>query len=76
MDLTATWNAEYIDAQYERWKTAPDELSQDWRFFFEGFELASSGAPEAAESYNEEQHSWWAVISTCVSHNAGVGKEQ
>jgi 2-oxoglutarate dehydrogenase E1 component len=42
MDLTATWNAEYIDAQYQRWKTAPEELSQDWRFFFEGFELAVS----------------------------------
>ena len=50
MDLTATWNADYIEAQYKQWKTAPDKLSRDWRFFFEGFELA----PEGWEPSNED----------------------
>jgi 2-oxoglutarate dehydrogenase E1 component len=53
MNLTATWNAEYIDAQYKRWKTAPDELSRDWRFFFEGFELAVSEKTAAGEAVDE-----------------------
>ena len=51
MDLTATWNADYIDAQYKRWKSAPDELSRDWRFFFEGFELAVSDKSTAGKDH-------------------------
>ncbi len=53
MDLIATWNADYIDAQYERWKTEPEKLSQDWRFFFEGFELALSEEATAGETVDE-----------------------
>ena len=54
MDLTATWNAEYIDAQYKRWKSAPDGLSRDWRFFFEGFELAASDKAAAAKTIDKD----------------------
>lgn len=43
MDISETWNADYIDAQYRQWKSNPAALSPDWRFFFEGFELAASG---------------------------------
>ena len=43
MNLTATWNAEYIDAQYKLWKLEPQKLSREWRLFFEGFELGASG---------------------------------
>jgi len=52
MDLAPTWNAEFIDEQYNRWKADPTSVSSDWRFFFEGFELAGSGAPEAAEGFD------------------------
>ena len=38
-----TWNADYIDAQYARWKKNPDAVSQDWQFFFKGFELGQDG---------------------------------
>ena len=55
MDLAATWNAEFIDEQYNRWKADPASVSSDWRFFFEGFELAASGAPEAAEGFDQQQ---------------------
>jgi len=48
MNLTTTWNAEFIDAQYKLWKTEPQKLSPQWRFFFEGFELAASGQLSAA----------------------------
>ena len=40
MNLTATWNAEYIDAQYKLWKSKPESLSREWRLFFEGVEFA------------------------------------
>jgi 2-oxoglutarate dehydrogenase E1 component len=38
-----TWNADYLEEQYTRWKKDPDAVSSDWRHFFEGFELASEG---------------------------------
>jgi 2-oxoglutarate dehydrogenase E1 component len=55
MDLAAAWNAEFIDEQYKRWKSDPASVSRDWRFFFEGFELAITGAPGAAEGFDEQQ---------------------
>jgi len=51
MNLTAAWNAEYIEAQYQRWKKEPHTLSEQWRFFFEGFELARS-ADAAIDEYD------------------------
>ena len=47
MTLAETWNADFIDAQYRLWKAEPDGLSQDWQFFFQGFELARSAGPGA-----------------------------
>lgn len=43
MKLPQALNFEFIDAQYRRWKTDPDDLPGDWRFFFEGFELGLAG---------------------------------
>ena len=37
------WNADIIDENYQRWLHEPSSLSPEWRAFFEGFELASSG---------------------------------
>ena len=60
MNLTATWNAEYIDAQYKLWKLEPQKLSREWRLFFEGFELGASGqipAPEVNDADLQPQQS-------------------
>jgi 2-oxoglutarate dehydrogenase E1 component len=54
MDFAAAWNAEFIEAQYKRWKADPTSVSRDWRFFFEGFDLAASTMPEVAEGFDEE----------------------
>jgi 2-oxoglutarate dehydrogenase E1 component len=54
MDLSVAWNADFIEAQYKRWKAEPDSVSRDWRIFFEGFELAVTGTPAAAQIYDEE----------------------
>ena len=56
MNLTATWNADYIDAQYKLWKLEPEKLSREWRLFFEGFELAASGQIPAQEVNDNDPH--------------------
>jgi 2-oxoglutarate dehydrogenase E1 component len=73
MDLTATWNAEYIDAQYKRWKTAPDELSQDWRFFFEGFELAASERTTAGKAVAADQLERQARVQALIYRYRDLG---
>jgi 2-oxoglutarate dehydrogenase E1 component len=54
MEIPETWNAEFIEGQYKRWRADPTSVARDWRFFFEGFELATSGAPETAGGFDEE----------------------
>ncbi len=45
MKVPETLNAQYIDTQYQRWKADAGQVTRDWQFFFEGFELArTSGA--------------------------------
>jgi 2-oxoglutarate dehydrogenase E1 component len=55
MAFTGGWNAEFIDEQYQRWKADPNSVSSDWRFFFTGFELASTREREAVVVCDEEQ---------------------
>ncbi len=43
MNLDETFSAEYIEAQYEKWQADPLAVSQDWRHFFQGFEIGRSG---------------------------------
>ena len=42
MDLPEALNLSYIEEQYRRWQTQPEDLPRDWRFFFKGFEIARS----------------------------------
>ena len=55
MAFTGSWNAEFIDEQYQHWKADPNSVSPDWRFFFTGFELASTREQEAVVVCDEEQ---------------------
>lgn len=45
MELTETYNMDYIDAQYRQWQKDPDSVSKDWRYFFQGFEIAMGQGP-------------------------------
>ncbi len=47
------WNAEYLDAEYTRYKQDPDSVPPDLRSFFAGFDLAQSGAGPARGSSEE-----------------------
>ena len=49
MNLSETLSADFIDAQYKKWKSDPSSLSDDWQFFFKGFELAGAAGPADAD---------------------------
>lgn len=38
-----TWNAEYLDEQYRRYRSDPGSVPADLRAFFQGFDLAMAG---------------------------------
>ncbi len=50
MNLSENLSADFIDNQYRRWKSDPASLSDDWQFFFKGFEMARSVGPETVDS--------------------------
>lgn len=47
MDISLFWNADFIDSQYKLWKSAPEQVSPEWRIFFDGFELGALPEREA-----------------------------
>ncbi len=59
MELSATLNADFIDAQYRRWLNDPESVSSDWKYFFQGFQLGlerpAPPAPEAAEASGQSR---------------------
>jgi len=50
MHLPETLNMDFISAQYDSWRRDPRSVTQDWRWFFQGFELAGTTAVETAAS--------------------------
>jgi 2-oxoglutarate dehydrogenase E1 component len=65
-------SAEYIEAQYLRWKADPESVPADWRLFFEGFELGFSGRLEKAFSAGADA---FAVEQARVNALAGRYRE-
>ena len=55
MDGIETFNADYIDEQYRRWKAAPGSVSRDWQIFFKGFEIAFDRGSGIAGDPDREQ---------------------
>ncbi|CAI8359651.1 MAG: Multifunctional 2-oxoglutarate metabolism enzyme [Opitutia bacterium UBA7350] len=43
--IASRWNADLIDQNYSIWSTEPSKLDDEWRAFFEGFELAHNASP-------------------------------
>lgn len=73
MDLSETLNKDFIDSQYKRWKADPNAVSRDWRFFFEGFEVAGSREPEALEVYDEDQGLRQSRVEALIHRYRDVG---
>jgi 2-oxoglutarate dehydrogenase E1 component len=55
MNLSETLSKDYIESQYKQWKADANSVPRDWRFFFEGFEMAAGMDRGADLVYNEEQ---------------------
>ena len=55
MNLSETLSKDYIDSQYKQWKSDPNAVSRDWRFFFEGFEMAGAMDRKAETVSDEKQ---------------------
>ncbi|MGD9383896.1 MAG: 2-oxoglutarate dehydrogenase E1 component [Desulfobacterales bacterium] len=73
MDLFETFNADFIDTQYEQWKADPNSVSRDWHFFFEGFELAGGQYREAAPVWDEEQALRQSSVHALISRYRNIG---
>ena len=48
MKAFETYNAQFIEDQYARWRTEPQSVSTDWQHFFKGFDLAEVPAERKA----------------------------
>jgi 2-oxoglutarate dehydrogenase E1 component len=48
MNFSFSLNAEFLDSQYQRWKSNPESVSPNWQAFFEGFELSAEPAGRTA----------------------------
>jgi len=55
MNSFTTLNLDFIEEQYARWTADPASVPPDWRFFFEGFDLAASGRLPAAGTADADQ---------------------
>lgn len=54
--FASRWNADLIDQNYEIWLTNPSALDNEWRAFFEGFNLAMEQSPTSSESGGSDIH--------------------
>jgi len=73
MALFETLNLDYIDAQYQVWKADPNAVSRDWRFFFEGFEMAGAGEPGVPVVCDEDQALLQSRVQALIHRYRDVG---
>jgi len=55
MNLSETLSKDYIESRYKQWKADADSVPRDWRFFFEGFEMAAGMDRKADFVYDEKR---------------------
>ena len=48
--LATRYNLDVLETTYQQWRTEPDSVDEQWRLFFEGFELGMTGATSAADT--------------------------
>jgi 2-oxoglutarate dehydrogenase E1 component len=49
LSVGSRWNADLVAQYHEKWKQDPQSVDQDWRNFFEGFELGLSLPPKPSK---------------------------
>ncbi len=73
MNSFTTLNLDFIEEQYARWTADPASVPPDWRFFFEGFELAASGRLLTAGTADADQVLRQARVHAIVSRYREIG---
>ena len=78
-----SWSAEYLDAEYARFKADPDSVPADLRSFFQGFDLAvarppaTRGAPggggTAADSISTEALRFQSAVADLIEAYRSMG---
>ncbi len=61
MNFSLSLNADFIDSQYQIWKSDPGSVSREWQAFFEGFDLASSGPRQVSAGFCDKAE----LLSQC-----------
>ena len=73
MSLPEALNAEYIEAQYRQWKNDPDSVSKDWRYFFQGFEMAAVDGVALAIDTQRSPHARQANVDRLMYEYRNIG---
>ncbi len=55
MNYSFDLQADFIDSQYQKWKSNPQSVSSEWRIFFEGFQLASSRTEQEGAGFCDKK---------------------
>ncbi|BBO90963.1 2-oxoglutarate dehydrogenase E1 component [Desulfosarcina ovata] len=72
MNLSETLSADFIDAQYRKWKSDPASVPEDWQFFFRGFEIAAA-TPVSAGDGDPEQALRQAHVGALIHRYRDIG---
>jgi len=54
-NLALASSSDYVEEQYQQWQRDPDSLTDEWRIFFAGFDLAYSPTGEVASERAADQ---------------------
>ncbi|MGA8180117.1 MAG: thiamine pyrophosphate-dependent enzyme, partial [Desulfobacterales bacterium] len=73
MNLSETLSKDYIESQYKQWKTDANSVSPDWRFFFEGFEMAAGTDRKADVVYDQTQGFKQARVEALIRRYREIG---
>jgi 2-oxoglutarate dehydrogenase E1 component len=73
MRLPESLNADYIEAQYHQWKNEPDSVSKDWRYFFQGFEMASVEGMALTVDKGRSPHARQANVESMIYEYRNIG---
>jgi 2-oxoglutarate dehydrogenase E1 component len=73
MNISDTFNADYIDEQYHEWKKNPESVSPEWRYFFKGFELASHDGLKSEDFLPKDHASLQANVESLIYRYRDLG---
>jgi 2-oxoglutarate dehydrogenase E1 component len=73
MNISDTFNADYIDEQYREWKKNPESVSSEWRYFFKGFELASHDGLKSEDFLPKDHASLQANVESLIYRYRDLG---